>query len=119
MHGVFPSLFGAEMANYSNLIPPNARDPEITVEQTTTLRKERQAESIVVLRSGEAHWDPEFSDIIRIGVLLCWYVATVNAIKLRNNIFLATRTILDISLFTLCVQTSFVIPSATSSSVVP
>jgi hypothetical protein len=47
-----------------------------------------------VLPSDEAQGDLKFSDMIRIGVLhLCWYVATVYAIKLRNNIFLATRTI--------------------------
>ncbi len=50
--------------------------------------------SLVVLPSAQAQWDLKLSDIIRIGVLHpCWYVATVDAIKLRNNIFLATRTI--------------------------
>jgi hypothetical protein len=54
---------------------------------------EREA-SFVILPSDEAQWDLKFSDIIRIEVLhLWWYVATVYAIKLRNNIFSATRTI--------------------------
>lgn len=61
-----------------------------------TLLRERAGEeaSLVVLPSAEAQWDLKFSDMIRIGVLdLWWYVATVNAIKLRHNICFATRTI--------------------------
>ena len=54
-----------------------------------TQRKGRREVSLVVLPSEEAQWDLKFSDIIRIGVLhLWWYVATVYAIKLSNNIFL-------------------------------
>ena len=48
-------------------------------------------------RRTEAHWDLKFSDIIRTGVVRPWrYVATVNAIKLRHNIFVAARTIIHI-----------------------
>ena len=50
--------------------------------------------SLIVLPPDEAQWDLKFSEIIRIRVLyLCRHVATVDAIKLRNNIFLATWTI--------------------------
>jgi hypothetical protein len=48
-------------------------------------------------RRAEAHWDLKFSDIIRIGVVHPWrYVATVNAIELRHNIFVAARTVIHI-----------------------
>ena len=76
-----------------------------------TQRKSGQEASLVVLPSDETQWDLKFSDTIRLGVPhLCWYVATVYAIKIRHYIFLAMRTIHSIipflSLFTLCVQTS-------------
>jgi len=67
--------------------------------------------SLDVLLSAEAQWDLKLDDIIRIGVPhLWWYVATVYAIKLWNNIILATRTLHSFisvsvynSFFTLCV----------------
>jgi hypothetical protein len=61
-----------------------------------TQRKGRGQASLVGLQSDETYWALKFSDIIRIGVLhldLRWYVATVYAIKLRHNKFLATRAI--------------------------
>lgn len=59
-----------------------------------TQRTGRGEASLVVLPSDEAQWDLKFSDSIRSrGLHLWWYVATVCAIKLRNNIFSATRTI--------------------------
>jgi len=56
--------------------------------------KGRLAASRDVLLSGEAQWDLKLSNIIRNGVLYSWrYVTTVYAIKLGDNIILATRTL--------------------------
>ena len=68
----------------------------ITVEPDAHNITEREAgrEVALVLPSDEAHWDLKFSDIIRTSVLHLWcYVATVYAIKLRNNKFFAIWTI--------------------------
>jgi hypothetical protein len=73
-------------------VPPFFRVIGFTVEPDA--HKLIREASLVVLPSDEAQWDLKFSDIIRIGGLhLWWDVATVYAVKLRNNIFLATRTI--------------------------
>jgi hypothetical protein len=57
-------------------------------------KKGRLQAALVVLPSDEAQRDVKFNDIFQIGFRhLWWYVATVYAIKLRNDIFLATRTI--------------------------
>ena len=60
---------------------------------TVFKNKGRLATSRDVLLSGEAQWNLKLIDIIRNGVLYPWrYVTTVYAIKLGNNIILATRT---------------------------
>ena len=57
-------------------------------------RKQRRAASLVVLPSAKAHWDLKFGHMMRIGVpYLRRYIATVEAIELRHNIFFASRTI--------------------------
>ena len=61
---------------------------------TVFKNKRRLATSRDVLLSGEAQWNLKLIDIIRNGVLYPWrYVTTVYAIKLGNNIILATRTL--------------------------
>jgi len=91
-------------------VPPFFRVIGFTVEphaHNITQRKGGQEASLVVLPSDEAQCHLKFRDIIRIGVVhLWWYVATVYAIKLRHNIFSATRTI-----HIFCDQTSFVVLS--------
>jgi hypothetical protein len=60
----------------------------------STQKKRRREARLLSYRPMGLNGDLKSSDIIQIGVLhLCWYVATVYAIKLRNNIFLATRTV--------------------------
>jgi hypothetical protein len=61
---------------------------------TVFKNKRSLATSRDVLLSGEAQWNLKLIDIIRNGVLYPWrYVTTVYAIKLGNNIILATRTL--------------------------
>jgi hypothetical protein len=70
--------------------------------------KGQSRSSLDVLLSDEAQWDLKLSDIIRIGVAhLWWYVATVYAIKLGNNIILATRTLHSFIPFLLSVFTHY------------
>jgi hypothetical protein len=89
-----------------------------------TVETGRLVASRDVLLSGEAQWNLKWSNIIRSGVLFPWrYVATVYAIKLGNNIILATRALhsfvpflsLHFTLYAIRSQL-FVIPSATSFS---
>ena len=78
-------------------VSPFFRVFEFTVEpdaRNISQRKGGRGASVVVRPSDDAQWDLKLSDNIRIGALHpWWYVATINAIKLRNDIFLATRTI--------------------------
>ena len=76
---------------------PFFREIRFTVETDAHNRSQRKGRLVAsrdVLLSGEAQWDLKLDDTIRSGVLFPWrYVATVYAIKLGNNIILATRTL--------------------------
>jgi hypothetical protein len=81
-------------------VEPDAHD--------STQRKGRLAAPRDVLLSCEAQWNLKLSSIIRNGVLYPWrYVATVYAIKLGNNIILATRTLHSFIPFLLSVFTHY------------
>ena len=78
-------------------VSPFFRVSGFTVEPDADNRiqsKGRLAASRDVLLSGEAQWNLKLSNIIRNGVLCPWrYMTTVYAIKLGDNIILATRTL--------------------------
>jgi hypothetical protein len=86
---------------------------EFTVEPdalTVSQSKGRRVASRDVLLSDEAQWNLKLSDIFRNGVLCPRrYVATLSAIKLGNNIILATRTLHEfysVSLFNISLRVS-------------
>ena len=57
-------------------------------------RQHGRETALIALPFNEVQWDLKFAAITRLGVVPPgWYVATVYAVKLRHNIFLAMRTI--------------------------